>query len=41
MPGTEPALTEYVSTIDGWRVGVADTFGGLRDWVVDKVEDKQ
>ncbi len=41
MPGTEPALTEYVATIDGWRVGVSETFGGLTDWVVDKFKDAE
>lgn len=36
LPGTEPALTEYVATIDGLRVSVAETFEKARSWVAER-----
>lgn len=36
MPGAENALTQYVETIDGLRISVAETFTGIVDWVVEK-----
>ena len=36
LPGTEPALTEYVATIDGLRVSVAETFDKARSWVTER-----
>lgn len=36
MPGTEAALTEYVATIDGLRVSVAETFEQAKSWVIEK-----
>lgn len=33
MPGTEAALTEYVATVDSFRVSVAETFEQARNWL--------
>lgn len=33
MPGTGPMLDEYVSTVDGLRVEVAEGFESARDWL--------
>lgn len=40
MPGTEDALTKYVATIDGVRVSLAETFGGLQEWVSAALSDE-
>ena len=34
MPGTEPMLTEYVATVDGVRVAVAESYESARGWVL-------
>ena len=34
MPGTEPMMTEYVTTVDGVRVRVAETYDNARVWVL-------
>ncbi|MEM7059924.1 MAG: zinc-ribbon domain-containing protein [Pseudomonadota bacterium] len=39
MPGTEAALTKYVTTIDGVRVSLAETFGGLQEWLSAALSD--
>lgn len=39
MPGSEAALTNYVATIDSVRVSLAETFGGLQDWVSSALSD--
>ena len=41
MPGTEEALLKYVATIDSVRVSLAETFGGLQDWVSSALSDKE
>ena len=41
MPGTEDALLKYVATIDGVRVSLAETFGGLQEWVSSALSDKE
>lgn len=38
LPGTEPALTEYVATIDGLRVSVAETFDKAKSWVTERAD---
>jgi hypothetical protein len=38
MPGLEPVLTEYVATIDGFRVQLAEAFAGALDWVIRLME---
>lgn len=38
LPGTEPALTEYVATIDGLRVSVAETFEKAKSWVTERTD---
>jgi len=40
MPGTEAALNEYVATIDGLRVNIAETYADVRDWVAKQLDDK-
>ena len=36
LPAAEPALTEYVATVDGLRVSVAETFEKAKGWVIDR-----
>lgn len=40
VPATEKPLTEYVATIDGLRVTVAETFEGVHGWVSQQLEGK-
>ena len=40
LPASEKALTEYVSTIDGLRVSVAETYEGISGWVKESLEGK-
>ena len=37
VPGMEPALTDYVETVDGLRVSVAETFASMVAWVTEKL----
>ena len=39
MPGSEAALTEYVSTIDSMRVSLAETVDGVQNWVSSRFGD--
>ena len=41
MPGTEAAMNNYVATIDSMRVSLAETFGGLRDWISSVLSDEE
>ena len=38
MPGAEPMLTEYVATVDGIRISLAEGFHSARDWVLEFIE---
>ena len=40
VPASEPALIEYVATIDGLRVTVAETYEGITNWVSESLEGK-
>ncbi|MEM9059584.1 MAG: hypothetical protein AAGD13_03905 [Pseudomonadota bacterium] len=40
VPATEKPLTEYVATVDGLRVTVAETYEGVRGWVSEQLEGK-
>lgn len=40
VPAAERPLTEYVATIDGLRVSVAETYQGITGWVSEKLEGK-
>ncbi|MEO1491701.1 MAG: zinc-ribbon domain-containing protein [Pseudomonadota bacterium] len=37
VPSLGAPLTEYVATVDEWRVGIAETFDGLAGWVTDRL----
>ena len=37
VPETEGAMNQYVETIDGWRVSVAETYESVKGWVVEKM----
>ena len=38
FPGSESAMTQYVETIDGIRLSVAETFDGVKGWVAERSE---
>lgn len=38
MPGTRDALTQYVATIDGLRVSIAETYTNVRVWITQKLD---
>lgn len=38
LPGMEPAMAEYVETIDGVRVSVAETFENVKGWFVEQTD---
>ena len=40
VPAAEKPLTEYVATIDGLRVSVAETYEGISGWVTESLEGK-
>ena len=40
VPAAEKPLTEYVATIDGLRVSVAETYEGISGWVSESLEGK-
>lgn len=40
VPAAEKPLTEYVATIDGLRVSVAETYEGITGWVSESLEGK-
>ena len=37
VPSTENAMNQYVETIDGWRVSVAETYESVKGWVAEKM----
>lgn len=39
MPGTEPMLNEYVATVDGIRVSVAESLESAIDWLNGLIQD--
>ena len=38
LPGTEKAMTQYVDTIDGLRVSVAEIFDDVKGWVSEQTD---
>jgi len=36
-PKMEPAMTEYVTAIDGYRVGLNEATAGYKDWLIERV----
>ncbi len=40
MPAAEQPMNEYVATIDGLRVSIAETYQGIAGWVSESLEGK-